>query len=152
VTTALGAIACLLAAAAGVAGHRSPREEEPSRSTTRAVVLLVLAAASATSAVAVEFAPGPVRVPVVLAAVLLAPGFAITAGRRIDGALDELAVALGAGVALLILVATAMAVTALWLPETVGALASLVVAPVLAWHGARGLRAHRPVDEELSRG
>lgn len=141
-TILLSALACALAL---LAGARAFRHGVPSQSPVaplHGVLLLFLATASATSTLAVTVAPSPVRVAVVLLAILLAPGYALASVVPVDDPVDELALAVGVGVAALILGAMVMVSTGLWAPVEVNALVSVIVAPVLAYRGTQELRGH----------
>jgi hypothetical protein len=81
------------------------------------------------------------RIPLVTAAALFGPGYAVLAFRDVADLVEEFALALGVSVALLVLAGTVMVTVAPWEPLVVVAAASVVVAPVLTWRGALGIHA-----------
>jgi hypothetical protein len=96
--------------------------------------------ASAVSGFVVEAGViAPVRIPVVLVVLLLAPGFAVTPILPLPDPMDELCLAVGIAFAVLVLVGTVAVSVGAWAPGVVCAALAVLAAPALVWHGTREL-------------
>lgn len=137
-TDVLGVLACVVMVAVVRSAHVKPIEGAPPPmvSTGRIVFLLAMGITTAISTLVITYGPPFLRIPVGIVAVLLAPGYAVTVLRRFDNVIDELAMALTVGFAMLVLAGTAMASTGIWEPVGLVALSTVVTAPVLTWQAA----------------